>query len=104
MDCLDNESPRDGAFFYTHNRQSKAPNPAFFSFRLTTTKIFFLWRRPGYPQYSAAAVQALQLRKANFLRRLCGVLASIPGALALPASSIAGLPLMEEASIVTLNY
>jgi hypothetical protein len=31
----------------------------------------------GYPQYSAAAVQALQLRLANNPRRLCGVLASI---------------------------
>ena len=37
--------------------------------------ISFGW---GSPQYSAAAVQAFQLRMANFLRRLCGVPAPIP--------------------------
>ena len=39
------------------------------------TIISFCW---GSPQYSAAAVYTLQLRKAIFLRRLCGVLAPIP--------------------------
>ena len=51
----------------------------------TNTDFIFFERRQQYyyqlwsgsPQYSAAAVNAVQLRKANFLRRLCGVLASI---------------------------
>jgi hypothetical protein len=48
---------------------------------------YFLWAISSHPlrsfgwgftQYSVAAVQAIQLRMAVYLRRLCGVLASIP--------------------------
>jgi len=46
--------------------------------------------RAGYPQYSAAAEQTPKLRKATSKRRLYGVLASIPGAMALTVCGIAG--------------
>jgi hypothetical protein len=54
-----------------HSKQSKKNWGAISS----RTTISFGW---GSPQYSAAAVQAVQLRMANYLRRLCGVLAPIP--------------------------
>jgi len=41
-----------------------------------------------FRENSAAAVHILQLRKANYVRRLCGVLASIPGAAPLSVKSI----------------
>jgi hypothetical protein len=50
-------------------------NKDFIFFERQQQNYYQLWS--GYPQYSAAAIQAIQLRMANFLRRLCGVLASI---------------------------